>query len=189
MQFKDVIDKRRSIRAFTDKKVEDAQIMELLAMAHKAPSGGNLCPWEFIIIRDQERLKAITENTFASSNPKLTQAWIATAPVIVVVCGLPGKITERYGNVMKDVRELMLQDIGAVVENFLLGAVDMGLASCWVVGFHKEPLKKLLALPEGVEPTVVLPLGYGANEGVLRPRPELAAIVHRELYGSSSSGS
>jgi len=182
MQFKNVVESRRSIRAYTDKPVDDAQLMQLLAYAHMAPSAGNLCPWEFVVIRQNELKEAVVSTTFSGNNTAVPQSWIKTAPVLVVICGVPAKIVERYGKTPINERELLFHDIGALVENFLLGAVDMGLASCYVAGFNKDQLARLLELPDGIEPAAILPLGYAVQPGVQRPRTELSTITHYEKF-------
>ena len=48
------IQTRRSIRKYTDQKVEDEKILSLLESARLAPSGSNTQPWNFIVITDQE---------------------------------------------------------------------------------------------------------------------------------------
>ena len=44
------IENRRSIRKYTDKKVEREKLMQILESARLAPSGSNTQPWNFIII-------------------------------------------------------------------------------------------------------------------------------------------
>ncbi len=50
MDVSEAVDRRASIRAFTDEVVEDTVIAELLAHAGRAPSGGNVQPWRIYVI-------------------------------------------------------------------------------------------------------------------------------------------
>ncbi len=58
MQLRESIDRRMSVRAFVDTPVEDALIAELLRVASRAPSGGNLQPWHIYVVNGEatERL-------------------------------------------------------------------------------------------------------------------------------------
>ncbi len=57
MEFDEVINKRRSIRKYTEKKVSDEQIFEILKAAFYSPSASNRRPWHFIIVDDIENLE------------------------------------------------------------------------------------------------------------------------------------
>jgi len=52
---------RKSIRKYKDIKISDEIIEQLLRAAMAAPSAGNEQPWEFIVLRDKETMKKITE--------------------------------------------------------------------------------------------------------------------------------
>lgn len=78
MQFDEVIQKRRSIRNFNPDPVPDQAINDILEAARLAPSGSNIQPWRFVVIRSQEmkeKLKAATIWRFALK-----------APVIIACC-------------------------------------------------------------------------------------------------------
>jgi len=66
MDTKKVIQERRSVHSFDpNKKVTDAQFKQLFDLVKLSPSGYNLQPWEFIVVRDaanKERLKAVSYN-------------------------------------------------------------------------------------------------------------------------------
>ena len=64
MEFQDVIRKRRSVRHFIDRDVSDEIVLKLLDAARCAPTGGNLQPWEFILVRDKANRKRLVDATF-----------------------------------------------------------------------------------------------------------------------------
>ena len=55
MELKEVIETRRSIRKFKTDPVPEAYIDELLEAARLAPSGGNIQPWRFVVIKSPEK--------------------------------------------------------------------------------------------------------------------------------------
>lgn len=71
------IQKRRSIRKYLNKDVENKIIMELIESAQLAPSGSNTQPWHFIIVRDYKKKEEI-------SKIANRQKWMLSAPVFIV---------------------------------------------------------------------------------------------------------
>lgn len=183
MNFSGLVASRASVRKYTDQPVPDELVMQLLEWAHDAPSGGNLRPWEFILIESAGQKQAVVETTFAGrdeskSNP---QKWILTAPLVIAVCADLAKIKGRYGET-SIWPHLPYLDCSAAVENILLGAVELGLASCYVSGFHEQELGAVLGLPEDVVPIALLPIGYAAESPARRPRGPVTEQIHRERY-------
>ena len=81
MEFKDIIRKRRSVRAFTDEPVSDEKLHRVLETARLAPSASNLQAWKFVVVTDAGERKALAQ---AANN----QAFVGQAPVIVVAVAL-----------------------------------------------------------------------------------------------------
>ena len=183
MTFDQLISARRSIRKFRPDPVSDEILRQLLAWGHAAPSGGNLCPWEFVILRSEAAKRAAVDATFCGNNEQEDkhQEWIMTAPVVVAVCADEDRIRTRYGGT-SIWQSLAYLDCSACIENILLGAVELGLGSCYVSGFHEQPMRRALGLPDHVRPIALLPIGVPAMEGHARPRPELETLVHQETF-------
>jgi len=57
--FNELASSRRSIRSFREKPIPDHVLQDVLAAANWAPSGANAQPWEFIVVKDDERREAI----------------------------------------------------------------------------------------------------------------------------------
>jgi nitroreductase len=51
-------------------------------------------------------------------------------------------------------------DAAVAVHQLRLAAVAEGLATCWIVDFHEEKIRRALQIPEGIHPIAVLPLGF-----------------------------
>jgi nitroreductase len=60
-------------------------------------------------------------------------------------------------------------DIGAAVENILLGAMNFNIGSCWMGSFNGRKIRKLLEIPDFYEITHVISLGYSDEESVVEP--------------------
>ncbi|GIU69587.1 MAG: NADH dehydrogenase [Candidatus Woesearchaeota archaeon] len=132
METLEAINQRRSIRKYLDKPVEFEKITTIIDSARKAPSAGNLQDWSFIIVTDKNLIKQVASYA-------LEQYWIATAPALIVVCGLPEKHEMYYG--LRGKRLYNIQDCAAAIENILLSATDLGLGTCWVGAFEEEKIR------------------------------------------------
>jgi nitroreductase len=60
MELFEAIEGRRSIRSFLSDPVEEEDLRRMLDAARRAPSGGNLQPWRFLVIRRRETLAAMS---------------------------------------------------------------------------------------------------------------------------------
>ena len=152
MELKEALLKRRSVRKFTDDKVTDEQINELLHAAMSGPSACNKTPWEFYVIKNSEKLSAVKKaSLFSRFNSSL----------VIVVAGntsraLPAPITEFW-----------IQDCSAAVENILLRATDLGLGSVWCGAYPQrrveDNLQGVLGMPEDHVPFAIIHIGYPAE--------------------------
>jgi len=158
LDFETVVENRRSVRSFQERDVSDELLKKLVEHASLAPSPGNLQPWEFIVVKNRELIEKIVSTTY-SGNVKTSapQAWIKSAPAVIVVCYVSRPVSARYG---EEGRVPGLLGVGAAIENLLLSAVNFGLGACWISGFRSDELSKVLNLPRGSEPISIIAVGY-----------------------------
>lgn len=173
---------RRSVRKFLDRDVDDAMIEAILEAARWAPTGGNMQPWEFIVVRSPEQKRRLVDCTYSGYLEKggSPQKWILAAPVVLVVCINQKRTGSRYG---ESGRRIALMDTSAAIQNVLLAIVSVGLASCWVSGFVPEGIAEAIRLPRGVEPVALLPVGYPAGLPPAPPKLPVEDFAFRERYG------
>lgn len=183
MNFNNVVKERRSVRTFLNKDVPPELIYQLLDYGHAAPSAGNIQPWEFIVVRNEGMKRSIVETTFIGRDEKdgKPQEWMMSAPVFILVCGNREKVRQRYGET--SLHSLLYLDTSACIENILLGAVYLGLASCYVSGFREEELSKVMGLPKDYQSIAVLPIGYSNEFCFKRPKVPMQSIIHYERFG------
>jgi nitroreductase len=165
---------RRSIRAFTDEPVSEDEVNQLLDAARRAPSAGNIQPWEFVVVRDAKLKRGLVEAA-------LNQTFIEEAPVVFVVCANQTRSSRRYGS--RGASLYCLQDTAAAIQNINLAAYALGLATCWVGAFQEEEARKVLQISDGVRPVAIIPVGHPAEKPAPRSRRPVSEIVHREVFG------
>jgi nitroreductase len=151
METLEAIFKRRSIRKFTDKQISESDIKTLLKAAMMTPTAVNAQEWEFLVIRDKEKLAAITQ--IHEHSQMLKQADAA----IIICANIEKEILPGY----------WIGDCGACAQNILLAATALGIGSVWL-GVQPndkrvEDFKKLFALPAHIMPFNVIALGYPAE--------------------------
>ena len=159
MELQEAILKRRSIRKFKDTEVSKEDIKKLLELAMAAPSALNKQPWEFIVITNKEILEKIRSTVrFMKHN----------APVAVIVCGNK----DRF--ISAPVKNFYMEDCSAAIENFMLGATDLGLGTCWC-GIAPNPIatkqiKSIVKFDKKLVPFGLIYLGYG--DEIKEPRTQ-----------------
>jgi len=139
---------RRSIRLYTPEPVSEALVDDLLRAAMSAPSAGNQQPWQFVVIRERQKLDSIPVfHPYAEM--------VKSASVAVLVCG-DMRLEKNKG--------YWVQDCSAATQNLLLAAHAQGLGAVWVGVYPNEErlegFRKLLEIPEEIIPFALVPVGY-----------------------------
>lgn len=96
MDVREAIRKRRSIRKFKEDAVSDVLVMQLLESARLAPSGLNVQPWEFIVVRDATIRQKLQASSYG-------QPHVGHAPVILACCAN----AEAFGGIPQRIEELI----------------------------------------------------------------------------------
>jgi nitroreductase len=149
MDLYDVIRTRRSVRAYRPDPIPEEVLMRVLDAARIAPSGSNRQPTRLIAVTDDE-----TKNKLVPVCHD--QAFVASAPVLVVACGRD--IKYNRGEWMG--RCAMIVDVTIAVDHLTLAARAEGLGTCWIGSFSNAKLKEFFKLPEDVDVVALTPLGY-----------------------------
>jgi len=157
---------RRSIRHYTQQRVSDELIKQLLVAAMSAPSAGNQQPWHFVVLTERDGLDAL-----AGALP--FGKMLRSAPLGVVVCAETARVPHP---------DYWVQDCSAATENLLLAAHALGLGGVWIGVYPVEErvaaLRKLLGLPPHVVPLSAVAIGYPMQPGGTADRYQ-EARVHR----------
>ncbi|MCI4359438.1 MAG: nitroreductase family protein [Thermoplasmata archaeon] len=138
------------------------KLRAVLSAARLAPSQGNLQPWRFVVVQDDER-KRLLAQACVKGKP------VAEAPVVVVAFSVEEDIPVTVGGYMS----AYPLDVAVAVGHLQLAATSEGLGSAWIVDFHEEKVRAVLKVPEGIHPIAIIPIGYAAdqNGGVRVPVP------------------
>jgi len=166
-----IIRRRRSIRKYKEDPIPEDVLFRVLEAARLAPSGKNLQPWKFIIVKDKLLKEKLAEASIG-------QYFMAKAPVVIVACGFPEECYSRMGRYMKS----WPVDVAIALEHLILQAEEENLGTCWVGAFEEIKVKSILGVPEEVKVLALTPLGYPAAKPSSRRRKSLEEIISYERY-------
>jgi nitroreductase len=203
MPLAEAMETQRAVRRVRSEPVDDETVLALLRLAVKAPTGGNLQGWEFVVVRDPDvkhqlaRLNRQSWSVYkrfarnrARGDLRLAKIiaavqWQADhfedAPVIVVACmhGRPWPL--RIG------KSTFYGSIFPAVQNLLLAARSIGLgAALTTLPLWSSSLaRRTLGLPRDVTPCAVVPLGWpqGGGYGPSTRRP-VEEVLHLDRWGN-----
>ena len=183
MEFMDVcqaISARRSVRAYRRDEVPVALVQQLLDLARHAPSSMGGEPWHFVVIRDAARKVQLADlkNCYCPPQKRSYSAdFLREAPVIIVVCVAQDRAFNRS-----------LENGVVATATLMIAAAGLGLGSTYLSAYDQaqpalaDELRELLAIPAGITPVTVVPLGFPAGETPPKALRPLAKIVHVERF-------
>jgi nitroreductase len=203
----------RAMRRFTDEPVDDATVAAILRAAVQAPSGGNIQPYQFVVVTDPDRrariagiylraweryapaVAAVTppakdeaaarrhERSVAASDALARS--LGSVPVLILV--LVPKITMT---VTDDEGEM---DVGPVyasvypaVENLILAARSFGLGTVLttVYRIYEDEVRDVCGIPDRYEVAALLPLGHPTGRWGVAPRRPAEALTSWNEWGT-----
>lgn len=160
----EAIRKRRSVREFAERPIPEDVLRSIVDAGRWAATARNEQPWEFIVITERDRLRAVGESTDHGR-------FIAEAGACVaVVC----RDTKYY-----------LEDGSAATQNMMVAATALGVDSCWVAGDKKPYAPKILDLlgaPAGYRLVALVALGYRKGDVEVPSKRALEDLLHWERW-------
>jgi nitroreductase len=186
-EFSQLLSDRRSVRNYTDEKVDVAVVRELVKVSTLAPNSGNRQPWRFSIVNDRDLIRRISDEskrhvlTAIAEDP--SSAWkryegalenpdfnvFYNAPCLVLIFGDAG------------LRSIHV-DCALAACYFMLAAADRGLGTCWVdLGgqIRDRELMEIVGLSETDALVAPIIVGWPAAvpKAPARKEPEIVEIV------------
>lgn len=152
----EAIEKRQSVRAFSDRKIPADTLERILVAGTQAPTARNEQAHRTMAVTDPEIIKQLGS----------TQAHIGTAPCVLVMYYDGDSRTMACG------QSARVLDCSICLSYMVLAAVEEGIQGCWIGGVEIEPVKKLLGLPENSVIVALHTLGYPTGDTPRREKKE-----------------
>lgn len=185
---KDSIEQRRAARSFHSDPIPEAILAEIFRLGVQAPSGYNLQPWRFIVVREQENKDKLKACAF-------DQRQVGEAPVVLICCGdrsvneseyiesvidlaeSEGAMNEAYAGYMRQAIPQLFENKPSfdsieawtnrhtmlAVAHLMIVAKSFGVDSCPMEGFVSAQVKEAFQIPDNVDVCCLLALGYAAE--------------------------
>jgi nitroreductase len=171
MKINKTIQSLSSTKNYSDKEIDWARLTDILDSIKYSPSAGDITNWKLIVIKDKETKEKIAK---ISSN----QLWIATAPVILIVCNDQSEMKRMF----KDKADFYsTQSCAAGIQNILLMANSVGVDSAWVRTFNADKIRSTLNIPEDIKIDALITLGY-ADKKEEEKKTELKNVIYFEEW-------
>lgn len=177
--FVDTLKLRRTVRDFSADPIPDDLLTLAIDAANSAPSGANMQPWTFVIVRDPEVKKRIRvaaeEEEYENYHGRMPEEWLRAlaplqtdwrkefleiAPVLIVV------FKHDYG-IAEDGRRIThyyVNESVGIACGFLLAALNAaGLATLTHTPSPMGFLREILNRPKNEKPFLLIPVGYPAD--------------------------
>jgi nitroreductase len=188
-QITDILLNRRTIRKYSTEPVEETLLNELLNMACRASTTGNMQVYSIIVTRSEEKKRELAPFHF-------NQKMVTEAPVVLTFCAdfnrfskwcLLRKADPGYDNFLS----FMTASIDAllVAQTFCIAAEAKGMGICYLgtTTYMAHKITDLFKLPRGVVPVTTITLGWPGEQPEQVDRLPLEAIIHKETYCDYSS--
>jgi iodotyrosine deiodinase len=179
-EFYENLNKRRSVREFSDENVPLEIIKKAILTAGTAPSGAHLQPWRFVVVKDAEvkskiRVAAEAEE-FESYHNRMPDRWLnrlaplgtdehkpflEIAPYLIVVFRLTSFPNEETGEL--EPTYYSQESVGIAVGMLLSALHNAGLATLTHTPSPMKFLNEVLNRPKNEVPFVLIPVGYPAE--------------------------
>lgn len=155
--FLELARERYSVRSFRQQPVEEEKLDAILEAGMVAPTATNAQPQKVYIIRSEQMLK----KAYGACR------YLFNAPVVLAI----GYDRERdWKNRFMPPYHSGETDAAIVCTHMMLAAWEQGIGSCWVGAFNADDVSRALSLPDNVQITALLPLGYAAEDAAPSPR-------------------
>lgn len=182
---------RKSIRKYTSKKIDREILNELLEIACRASTTGNMQLYSIILTEEEAMKEKLAPAHF-------NQPMIKQAPLSLTFCAdfrrFSKWCTDRnaepgYNNFLSFLNATI--DALLVAQTFCVAAEERGLGICYLgtVLYNARPIIDALELPPLVFPITTITVGYPAEDPQPVDRLPLEAIVHQERYKDYTSES
>lgn len=175
---------RATVRNFSDRKVEDQLLREMLEAAAHAPTNGNMQLYSVVITRDPLRKRLLTPAHFnqpASTGANVLLTFCADFNRFVKWCEVsdakPGY--DNFQSFMSAVFDAVI-----LAQQFCTIAELQGLGTCYLgtTAYNAPQIAEILELPSRVVPVITVALGYPAGEPVRSDRIPSSGFIHDEVY-------
>ncbi len=184
MKEKEFFTTRRTVRSYTDRRISDSLLSEMLEAASHAPTTGNMQLYSVIVTRDNDKKKILAPCHF-------NQPSVMSADVVLTFCADFNRFvkwcecrnaTPGYDNFQSFMTAVL--DTTIFAQQFVTIAEMNGIGCCYLgtTTYNAPQIAETLGLPDRVVPVTTLTAGYPASMPEISDRLAADAFIHNERY-------
>jgi len=195
MPLGEAIFSQRAIRRLKNDPIGDTDLETILAAASRAPSGGNRQPWRFLVVRDQNTKDQLARWYVEAYWARRKQRGFS-GPEDIPIDDSSGQAALHFSTnadnyarapiLLFVIAEHKGADIATACQNLMLAARALGIGSTItsIGGIHEEDVHRLLGIPDGMDATCCIPLGWPEGKFGPASRKPLSEIAFLEHFGT-----
>lgn len=175
METRDAVFRRRSIRKYLDKQIEQEVLQDIVDGAMMAPSATNTQPWYLVVVKSKEqmeKLRGIFKDISGKLRVDLEKTFPNNPEVVSETMGFLSSLGNADSCVLaflnkpgQETNIAYVESVSAALENLCLMAYDKGIGSCWMTAALSTGYDKVLSAefaPEAGNLVAAVTLGYPA---------------------------
>lgn len=192
-EFYEMLRRRRTVRKYSNRDVPFDLIEKAIATAGTAPSGANMQPWRFVVVKDAEIKRKIREaaekEEYDSYHGRMSEKWLRRlaplgtsehkpfleiAPYLIVVFRINSFVEDGE----TEPTYYSQESVGIAVGMLLAALHNMGLATLTHTPSPMKFLQEILDRPKNEVPFVLIPVGYPADDAKV---PDISRKLLEEI--------
>lgn len=185
----DLLEGRKSVRKYSDRAVDESLLKDMIDVASRASTTGNMQLYSVVITRDEKKKEALAPAHF-------NQPVFKAAPVVLTFCADFNRFNRwckqrdaepGYDNFLS----FTTAAIDAIIfaQTLCVAAESRGLGVCYLgtTTYNAAKIVEELKLPRGVVPVTTVTLGWPDDDSPRVDRLPVDSIIHTEEYSDYSS--
>lgn len=213
MDLFEAIETTRAVRRFTDAPIGDDEILTCIRAATQAPSGGNIQPWQFVVVKDPQTKRAVGDvyrRAYDRYEPALLRAMppfrseddrarfermrrasrhladtMGEAPALVLVLmpNISMTLQDEQGSL--DVGT-PFASVYPAVQNFMLAARGLGIGTTLTTAYriYQDDVRTICGIPERYEIVALIPMGRPQRGFTVGRRRPAEQLTHWDRFGN-----
>lgn len=177
MEFQAVVEGRRSIRKYEDKKIDHSVLEKVVKEATFSPSWKNAQTTGFVVVENEEiKQKIANECVLGFEYNTKTMSGAPAIAIVTIQTGIAGYEKDGSFSTSKEDRWEVF-DAGIATQTFCLAAYEQGVGTVVLGIFDEEKVAEVLQLPEGIKVAAIIAMGYPAKTPAMPPRKEVSEVL------------
>ena len=170
MTFSEMLEKRESCRAYSERPVSREDLMKIVEAGRLTPSACNAQPWKFIVVDEPDAKEKLCDALVVNDKGGTGAPFRNQVPAFIILVEEHARLMPLAFEYYGDSQRFAQGDIGMASLNMCYQALELGLSTCLLGLIVQKKLEAYVGIPEGHTVRCVLAIGYSAKEEAPRKK-------------------